>query len=157
MFKGHHLLLASRCRRAQNHTKANILSTLSCQVNTRFTDFLLALLYLITEEVFWAEGAGSVSRNDGLVSVVATLLLTGVDTPCGPLLWREQRISHPSQWGPFPQSEAVAFDFTEVEDGSVDCFEVGESDQDSFTVRWKGPTLPRSHTPCRAGRPDPGL
>lgn len=122
LFKCYHLPLSSFCSLGlaglwsaclvQNHTEANILSTLNSQVNTWFTYFFLALLYLITEEVFWGERFTAVSAEiTAPVSVVVGFLL-----PPGLFSWIGKGISHPSQWWPFALCEAVAFDFIEVDD-----------------------------------------
>lgn len=82
------------------------------------------MLYLITEEVLWAEGAGSVCRNGGLVSVVATPCSLEFTLPAGHCHGGNRVFLIHIKGGLF-LCEAVAFDFTEVEDAIVDCYEVG--------------------------------
>lgn len=69
LFQNRHLLFSTLCSPelvglwsvcgVQNYTEANSLSTLTSQVNTWFTDFFLASLYLITQQRKCAGERGS--------------------------------------------------------------------------------------------------
>lgn len=105
------------------HTKANAVSTLKGQVNTRFTDFFLAALCLITEEVFWG-GAASAE--------ICPSLSCAKPAHWSPLSGWATIMDRKESFSPKSTAAAVPCDFTEAEEGIVDCYQEGKPDWDGL-------------------------